>query len=222
MRWSKRSNKLEILDLGPGHYTQNEYVDCLEKLDQVGKYLGGDKASFKALEKLSFSSILDVGCGGGGFTQKLGRRYPDCRVKGIDISPDAIKYATKVNQLANVSFERCPLEEIPSKSYDIVLTTLVCHHLSDNDLNSFITNCLRVAKKRVIINDLHRHPIAWGSFYLAASLFFRNRLIIHDGCLSVKRAFTKSDWNRYFNQLQIQGNISWHFPFRWIVNIEVA
>lgn len=222
MMWPKRSEELELIDLGPPHYTPDEYLACLAKLNKVGEYLGGDRASFKAMRKLPFSpsSILDVGCGGGGFTQKLGEAYPDSHVRGIEISSSAVKYAKMHHRLKNVTFDCCYLKDIPAKSYDVVIATLVCHHLTDEDLISFLEDCLRVAKKNVMINDLHRHPIAWTAFRLLAPLFFQNRLITHDGCLSIKRAFVRADWTRYLTRLNARGNVSWHYPFRWIVTLE--
>lgn len=222
MSWQERSEKLELIDLGPQHYTQEEYDICLEQLDWVGEYLGGDRASFHALNQLNFSptSILDVGCGGGGFTKKLGAKYDTCAVKGIDISSAAIDFAIRQNHLENVEFERKYLEEMPSKSYDIVIATLVCHHLKDEDLALFLKECLRVAKKRVVINDLHRHRVAYGAFWLVATLCFRNRLIVQDGCLSVKRSFVRRDWEEYSKALNCRTSITWHFPFRWIVTME--
>ncbi len=188
----------------------------------MGAFLGGDRATLTALKKLSFSpsSILDVGCGGGGFTQKLGEAYKKSTVRGIDISLPAIEYAIKSNQQRNVEFDYCHLNDIPPKTYDIVVTTLVCHHLNDLELIAFLKQCLLIAKKKVIINDLHRHPIAWGFFQLTAPILFKNRLITHDGSLSVKRAFIRDDWLRYLAEIGIQGEITWHFPFRWIVTIE--
>jgi 2-polyprenyl-3-methyl-5-hydroxy-6-metoxy-1,4-benzoquinol methylase len=222
MIWPKRSNELELIDLGPPYYTQEEYLICLDKLNKVGEYLGGERASFKTLKKLSFSpaSILDVGCGGGGFTQKLGKCYKNSMVKGIEISSTAVNYAQTHHRLKNVVFEYCHLSDIPSKSYDIVISTLVCHHLKDESLIPFLKDCLRVAKRAVIINDLHRHPIAWMAFLLSAPLLFRNRLITHDGCLSVKRAFVRDDWERYLAELGVKGDVSWYWPFRWMVTLE--
>lgn len=224
MIWRKRSNELELLDLGATYYSCNEYLDCLNKLDLVGEYLGGDRATFKAIKKIPVfpCSILDVGCGGGGFTQKLGMLYKETNVMGIDISCEAIKYAEEQNKLSNVSFKRLSLSEIPSKSCDIVISTLVCHHLPDEDLIPFLKDALRVAKSKVIINDLHRHPLAWLGFALIAPLLFKNRLITHDGCISIKRAFKRSDWNRYEKELGIQACLSWHWPFRWIATFEVG
>lgn len=219
MDWSKRAEELELIDLGGSvYYSEEEYRDCLDKLGQVGRYLGGDRATLKAFNKLSFypETILDVGCGGGGFTQILGKRYERSFVHGLDNSLPAIHHAASKNHLKNVVFKQGQLEDVVSKSYDIVTCTLVLHHLKDRDLISFLHECFRIAKKAVIINDLHRHPLAWRAFRLLAPLLFRNRLISHDGSLSIKRAFRRADWKHYFEQIEERGTLLWYFPFRWV------
>lgn len=222
MLWHERSKELEIIDLGKDHYSEEEYLACLDKLGQVGEYLGGDRATFKALGKLSFSprSILDVGCGGGAFTQKMGLMYREAAVVGIDISREAIGYAEEKNKQRNVFFEYRNLAAMASKSYDVVTATLVCHHLADAELIDFLRECLRVAKYKVVVNDLHRHPMAWMAFACIAPMLFRNRLITHDGCLSIKRSFKKNDWERYIKELQVQACLSWYWPFRWILTLD--
>lgn len=207
--FSKRSEALELIDLGPPHYSAEEYKRCLDNLNRVGHYLGGDRASYKALNALDFmpESILDVGCGGGGFTKKLSDKYP--RVKGIDTSLEAISHARAT--YPEIDFARMRLEDMPDNSYDVVIATLVCHHLSQAELPAFLKQCARVAKKAVIINDLHRHFWAWASFSLIAPLLFRDRLITYDGRLSIKRAFKRKELEAY------GGTVSWHWPFRWIM-----
>ena len=219
---AKRSKELELIDLGPEHYSQEEYLHCLEQLDRVGKYLGGDRATFQAIQSLSFSpnSILDVGCGGGGFTKKLGTLYPQASITGIEISSEAALYAKRHNTCSNVEFRLCHLQEIPDKSYDLVLSTLVCHHLSDEEVIPFLKECLRIAKRKVLINDLHRHPLAWAAFSLLAPILFNNRLITKDGRLSIQRAFQRKDWKRYLKELGASGHLSWHWPFRWTLTLD--
>lgn len=222
MFFLERSKELELIDLGAPHYSPEEYFDCLVQLDKVGQYLGGDRATYKALKKLTFSpsSILDVGCGGGGFTRKLGQLYPKSDVLGIEISEPAIKYAQEQSRSSNVAFKYYNLADIPSKSYDLVIATLVCHHLSDRELIIFLKECLRVAKHKVIINDLHRHFLAWAGFSCLAPLLFNNRLITHDGKLSVRKAFKRKDWMRYLDELPAKKELSWHWPFRWILALD--
>lgn len=230
---SQRSHQLEWMDLGEGYYTPAEYRDCLYQLDRIGRFLGGDQATFWALNKLPVlpQSILDVGCGGGLFTLRLASRYPHAQIVGMDISPDAIAFAQdRLNAhqpaLPNVQFfvpDSPQLDE--TAPFDVVMSTLVCHHLSDQELVSFIQQACRVAKQAIILNDLHRHPLASIGFAAVAPLFFRNRMIWHDGLLSIRRSFTRREWKNILTAAGIDERdytLSWHWAFRWIVVIDAA
>ena len=224
-----RSSQLELLDLGPNHYSKEEYDDCLKKLGRIGRWLGGDRATLATFSKMEGNplSILDVGCGGGLFTLRLAKKFPDAKIVGIDVNPDAIGFAINASTdqpLSNLTFEvrgKPELDE-PSKSYDIVTSTLVCHHIPEKELILFIANACRIAKKKVIINDLHRHPLALFLFKLISPICFRNRLVLHDGPLSIRRAFKYHEWVDYLERAGVkktQYTIRWHWAFRWIVEI---
>lgn len=227
----QRSFEKELIDLGPDNYSKEEYEDCLFKLDRVGRWLGGDWATFSSLKNMQPppESILDVGCGSGLFTIKLADRYPQTRIVGIDLNSLAIQFAKQ--QLAlqvllkNISFE-CRTEEKlhePSKSYDVVIATLVCHHLTDEQFIEFISSACRIAKKKVIINDLQRHPFALFLFKMISPIFFRNRLVQHDGPLSIERAFKHLELVQLLEQAGIDRSlyrIKWHWAFRWILEID--
>lgn len=222
-----RSSEPEIIDLGPNHYSKEEYEDCLIKLDHIGRWLGGDRASFAAMRKMNLLSILDVGCGGGLFTTKLALRYPHARVVGIDLNANAIDFAKRrlasmKRPPANLSFETRAQEGFEKSSFDVVISTLVCHHLSDENLKDFISHACLIAKKKVILNDLQRHPAALFLFKIISPIFFPNRLIQHDGALSIRRAFT---FDELIHCLKMAGlkpsqySIRWQWAFRWIVEI---
>lgn len=228
---SKRSYKPELIDLGTSYYTHEEYEDCLHQLSRIGRFLGANKATLEAFHKVkNTQSILDVGCGGGHFTMQLAKQFPKVQVTGIDISLPAIELAQKAlakTQMRNIKFEIPPSPQLmlPSNSFDVVTFTLVCHHLNDEQLIDFLKRSYRVAKKSIIINDLHRHWIAYMGFALIAGPFFSNRLIFHDGLLSIKRAFKKDDWINYLKAAEIpleQCSITWHWPFRWLVCINTS
>ena len=111
------------------------------------------------------------------------------------------------------------------KSFDIVTSTLMCHHLNDDALIDFLKRSYLIAKKGVIINDLHRNFLARVAFGTVAPFLFRNRIVFHDGLLSIKRAFTKKDWIAYLKAAEIPAekySISWHWAFRWIVFIDTS
>lgn len=222
-----RSKEKEILDLGPQHYSLDEYEDALIKLNKIGRWLGGDRANLQALEKMSPppSTILDVGCGGGFFARRMASQFPDACVVGLEINPLAIAFAKRQASPSNVIYKesrQSVLEETP-KSYDVVMTTLVCHHMDDDMIIDFLQRACRVAKRKVIINDLHRHTLAYYLFKGIAPVFFRNRLVMHDGPLSVQRAFKKEDWQRYLKAAGISTSaytIAWKCFFRWLVEID--
>lgn len=227
----KRATEPEIIDLGPSHYTSEEYEDCLYQLDRVGRLLGGDQANYWALKQLGENplSILDVGCGGGLFSMRLAERYPKSQVLGIDTSPEAIQFANAKRlkrhpqTLSNIEFGLSSGKlDYPPKSFDVIMSTLVCHHLTDDDIVDFLTRAYSTATRGIIINDLHRHIGAIIGFGGLAPLLFRNRLVYHDGPLSIRRAFKRKDWIAYINAAGIpldRCSITWHWAFRWIVLI---
>lgn len=227
-----RSQEKEIIDLGPNHYSREEYEDCLVKLDQIGKWLGGDSATFASLKKMNPypDSILDVGCGGGLFTIKLASFFSKAKIAGIDLNSLAIQFAKQQllrihPPLKNIEFECTKEEKLQqtSRSYDAVIATLVCHHLSDQEFIDFISSACKIAKKRVIINDLHRHPFAHFLFRIVSPVFFRNRLVQHDGLISIKRAFTYDELVQLLKKAGINPSfyrIKWRWAFRWIIEID--
>lgn len=215
----RRSYEKEIIDLGPSHYTVDEYEDCLIKLDRVGRWLGGNAANWEALERYQPHSILDVGCGGGLFTIAMAKHFPQAKVLGIEVNSLAVAFAKRQADLPlNVSFEL--RQELPDQSFDVVISTLVCHHMDDQSLITFLKKAKKIAAKCVILNDLHRHPLALLGFQAISPLFFRNRLVRHDGPLSVRRALTRQEWKELLDAAEIENYaIHWRWAFRWLVEI---
>lgn len=221
-----RSSQKELIDLGPPYYTDEEYDECLDQLGRIGRFLGGNRASLRTFKKMpKFNTILDIGCGGGQFSILLAKQFPEAQILGIDISSTAIAFAQKRFQetmLNNIQFEVC---SDPQNQFDVVTATLVCHHLDDKSLIEFLKKSYQIAKNNIIINDLHRHWLAYFGFSLLSKCFFRNRLICHDGLLSIKKSFKKKDWISYLTQAGIpleRCSIKWHWAFRWIVQINAS
>lgn len=225
---AQRSQEKERIDLG--HYELDEYIDCLKKLFYVNKLLGVFKSTVKIFKRFpQNSSVLDIGCGGGLFLLHLSKYFPSMKLQGIDINAQAIQEAQctltawQKNQNAlNVSFQlqqQCELEADPN-SIDIILTTFVCHHLSDSEIIRFLQQAHSNARLAVIIHDLHRHRIAQWFFFLFSPILFRNKLITHDGLISIRRSFTRIEWRHLLQKANIPHyKIKWEFPFRWNILI---
>ena len=227
----KKSYEKELIDLGPTHYSKEEYDDCLHQLGRIGRFLGGDTATLQAFRNLQPpETILDVGCGGGQFTIALAKEFPEAKVLGIDISADAITFANerlRESSQRNISFEHLshPNLPYPRDSFDAVTATLVCHHLDDDQLIEFLKAAYLIAKGSIVINDLHRHRLSYCLFAPIARIFFPNRLILKDGLLSIRRSFKRQEWVHFLKAAGIpieRCTIRWHLPFRWIVVIDAS
>jgi 2-polyprenyl-3-methyl-5-hydroxy-6-metoxy-1,4-benzoquinol methylase len=229
---TQRSKEKELIDLGPGYYTAKEYKHCLKMLFKINRLLGIFSHTLKQLKRLTKDttsittpSVLDIGCGGGLFLLNLSKHLPNINYLGMDISADAIHIAQQEliswqtkHPCTQVAFQLQNLQHsLPENMSDIILTTLVCHHLTDDELVVFLQDVHRAARQTVIINDLHRHPFAERLYKLISPLF-RNRLISHDGLISIRRGFNRNEWISLLNKAEIKNyQIKWHFPFRWSV-----
>lgn len=221
-----RSAEKELIDLGPAYYTQEEYVDCMQKLFRVNQLLGFFKSTRKLLHSFpKTSTLLDVGCGDGLFLMNLSLSFPEMTMQGMDICAQAIEEAQntlkkwqKKQTAKQVSFQlqQHPTVLLNKNQFDIILVTLVCHHLSDDELINFLHDIYLGANQAVIINDLQRHKTAHKLYAWLSPLLFRNRLITHDGLISIRRGFTRKEWIVFLEKAFITAyQIKWRFPFRW-------
>ncbi|MGB0061399.1 class I SAM-dependent methyltransferase [Candidatus Binatus sp.] len=96
-------------------------------------------------------SVLDVGCGTGTLAIEAKRRVgPSGKVYGIDASPEMIARAKKKAGKAglDLTFDTAAIEAIPfpDGTFDVVLSTVMLHHLPDEARHRGIREIRRVLK----------------------------------------------------------------------------
>jgi ubiquinone/menaquinone biosynthesis C-methylase UbiE len=104
-------------------------------------------------------------------------------------------------------------------AFDVAHASLVLHHLREDDAARFLRELARVAGRGVVINDLQRGFFEWLGAWLVLHAITRNRFTLHDGPLSVRRAYTRAEVGRVLRQAGLRP-VAWHVGFaghRWAV-----
>jgi 2-polyprenyl-3-methyl-5-hydroxy-6-metoxy-1,4-benzoquinol methylase len=170
--------------------------------------------------RISFT-LLDVGFGHGDMLRAIARwlagRGLHAELAGIDLNPRSAPVATAATDPAlGIRYHTGRAEDLAWQP-DFIISSLVAHHLRDDELIAFIKWMDSTARVGWLINDLHRHPLAWAGFRLLSFLLRWHRIVRHDGALSVRRAFTRAELEAVLAQAGVAADIRWHFPFRWTV-----
>lgn len=206
--------------------------DTLDKLENINRWLGGNKATINGLKfilknhsKEQEITIVDIGCGHGDILRDVAKFGKNNGYKfnllGVDANPSAIEYANELSKdYEKLSFKTEDIfsEEFQNREFDIVLSTLFLHHFKEPQLLSFLEHTIKKTKIGVVVNDLHRHKLAYYLFMLL-SPFIKNKMIVEDGLTSVLRGFKRKDLEKISSKLKIKTQISWKWAFRflWII-----
>jgi 2-polyprenyl-3-methyl-5-hydroxy-6-metoxy-1,4-benzoquinol methylase len=170
-------------------------------------------------------TLVDVGFGHGDMLRAIARwaraAGKDARLIGVDLNPRSAPVAEAATDPALGIRYVTGRAEALDIAPDFIISSLVAHHMDDAELVAFIRWMQATARRGWLINDLHRHVMAWAGFRLLAAGLGWHPIVAHDGALSVRRAFTRADWHRLLAQAgsgsALAADVRWHLPFRWTV-----
>lgn len=178
----------------------------LHDLETVNRYLGGVRAVLDSVASLVRAgqrlTVLDVGCGGGDLPRALVRHLEQRgiphQVVAIDRNLSTIDLARRWSSGFAIDLSAADALRLPfaDGAFDIVITSMTLHHFDAGPRIEVLREMARVARRRVIINDLER---CWQNYIgarLLASTVWRRSLARHDGPISVLRAFTAEELER--------------------------
>lgn len=108
-------------------------------------------------------AVLDVGCGTGDLTRRASRRADSGgKIVGIDASPEMVAEARRKADRdgAGVHFQVAAVEALPfpDATFDVVLSSLMLHHLPDELKDRALVEIRRVLKPggRLLVVDFRR------------------------------------------------------------------
>jgi len=201
----RRVSPRELPELIDGDCTYEDFRDCLRSLEQVNRWLLGYRPTLAWLERLPRGlnrpvHIVDVGSGGGDLLRQIAvwakRRGLPVQLTGIDLNPYAERAAAEStpHELGISWVTGNALAYQPAKPVDIIVNSLMTHHLEDEEIQGLLRWMEATAQVGWFINDLERSERASRAFQWAARVAGWHRFVKHDGPVSFRRAFRRQDW----------------------------
>jgi SAM-dependent methyltransferase len=201
----RRGAGIELLDhperLSPAELATN--LRDIARLNRLGPTRGICAAVGAFVEHPAARSplrVLDLGTGGADIPAALARRARarghDIRVVGLDTAPEVLACARRVS--ADAPDVRLVLGDalrppVRSGGVDVAVCSLLLHHLGPDQVVALLRAMADVSRLGFVVSDLRRSRLAYLGAWLVTRATSASRVTRHDGPLSVRRAYTRTE-----------------------------
>jgi SAM-dependent methyltransferase len=197
-----------------GDCSYEEFRDCLRSLEKVNRWLLGYRPTLAWLERLPHGlrepvHIVDVGCGGGDLLRQIAswarKRGIAVKLTGIDLNPYAARAAKEFSRkepgITWITGDAMVYQ--PETPVDLVVSSLMTHHLEDEEIVTLLQWMETTVRMGWFINDLERSERSYRIF----GWMPWHPIVRHDGPVSFRRAFRKEDWQRLLRTAEISREV---------------
>jgi ubiquinone/menaquinone biosynthesis C-methylase UbiE len=194
---------------------EQEFAAAYRELKIINRTLGGVRAIERFLPRAKRGInllMLDVAAGACDVSEALLEKLP-CRIVTLDLNARGLKLA---DQSWPVVADALALP-FRDGTFDVVMASLFFHHLSNDNCIQVLSQMWRIAKQRILVNDLHRHAVAYFSIRALTALFSKSRMVRHDGPVSVLRAFRSSELLDIARRAGVPARVHRSFPYRLVL-----
>jgi SAM-dependent methyltransferase len=217
-------------------------TEALEQLRPINQLLGGYATTMEVIAPFLRSrshlnqktKILDLGTGIGDFPEYIVRwaakQIPaiDVEVVAIDANPVTVDYARlalqkrlPANLQSKIKIEVADALTLPylKHEFDLAIAAMFLHHFARGNAIEIVRSMQRIAKHGILINDLHRHPLAYYGIYALTHLLPATPMVRHDGPLSVLRGFKFEELEDITQSAGLTNfSLKWRYAFRWVLS----
>jgi 2-polyprenyl-3-methyl-5-hydroxy-6-metoxy-1,4-benzoquinol methylase len=220
---SRQEEQMDAADLDPAVYEQvlhdlarvNRWTFTAQPVLAYLKRAVGDAKSFR---------LMDVGFGDGDVLRAIarwaGRRGIETDLVGVDLNDKSVAAARAATPAGLAIDYRAGDYLDQAGPFDFVISSQVTHHMTDDQLRTFLRYMESEARLGWLICDLHRHRFSHWGFPILARLLMVHRIVREDGQLSIARSFRPADWAAILADAGIPleaVRIVRRFPFRLCV-----
>jgi SAM-dependent methyltransferase len=222
------SHRAELVEMMDQPCSYEELRGCLRDIARVNRLTFAYRPTISWMEELIAAHpsqagplrVVDVGCGDGDMLRRIdawaAKRGVSVALTGIDVNPDAIRAARE----ATPSGQRIQyiigdaLSSSVIGDVDVVICSLLTHHLTDAQVVQFLQWAERSARLGWFVNDLHRKPMPYHLFRLWARFMNWHPFVKNDGAVSIRRSFVVEDWKRLCAAAGLDAKTVWIKEYR--------
>lgn len=232
--FSKRVRATEWMD---DRSVADDYLqETLANLRWINRWLGGYRATRSVLAPLlrcrESLRVLDLGTGAGDYLAAIvwtGHATGTAvQATGVDLNPVAVGHGrawldtTLPRPLrSQVQLMVGDALALPyaDNTFDVVHAALFLHHFYDKRAVALLREMRRVSRLGILVNDLHRHPLAYAGIWLLTRGLSFSPMVQHDAPLSVRRGFSRSELRALACRAGAsRPRVRWHWAFRWTLS----
>jgi SAM-dependent methyltransferase len=229
----RRSTQSELMD-EPG-VAETDVLLALREIRIINRSLGGISTTLAGLAprlrgRRSPVRLLDVGTGGADLPVAIARwcrrNGVAVRIVAVDRGGSACRFAAAaVADYPEIEVCRADVRSLPfaPRSFHLAHCAMFLHHFDQDEVVGVLRRLAEVTSEGVVVNDLHRHPLAHAAIRLLTRLFSQSALVQNDAPLSVRRGFRAAD----LEDIRARGGFSsfhyrWRWAFRYLCDVGVV
>lgn len=131
------------------------------------------------LKSRKVKSVLDVGCGYGGYLKRLAGKFPKIQFDGIEVDQDVCTRAVESNQFENVQIAQGDFYEIkPEQPYDAVMLNNILYYFPVKERLSMLKRASSIVNKNGTLIVIS--PIADGKHGKRFASAFNSFMTAHE------------------------------------------
>lgn len=213
----------------------DEVATALSEIEYVNRFLGGINATRDALNRLlppgdlQALTFLDVGTGSADIPIAMAHwarhRGMTIDITAVDFNPAICEVARqRTAAYAEITVRQADVFTLPdTESFDVVHSAMFLHHFSQPQAATILRIMYTLCRYGIIVNDLHRHPLAYFSIIGLGRLLSLSPMFQHDAPISVLRGFQRPDLKALSEMSGLADvHIAWRWPFRYIMTARKA
>lgn len=168
--------------------------------------------------------LLDVGFGQGDMLREIAHwaklRGIRAELAGVDLNPRSETFAREATPAElSITYRTGDYADYIGGDWDFVISSLVAHHMSHEELILFLRFMESEARVGWFINDLHRHAFSHAGYPVLAFLMGWHKIVRLDGRTSIARSYRPSEWHPMLAEAGItKARVARYFPFRLCVS----